>query len=43
MEQLLATLRERYTHIVLDLPPLVGLADGRVIAPLADTVALVLR
>ncbi len=43
MEQLLADLRSRYDHIVLDLPPLIGLADGRFLAVLADATALVIR
>jgi uncharacterized protein involved in exopolysaccharide biosynthesis/Mrp family chromosome partitioning ATPase len=43
MEQLLADLRGRYDHIVLDLPPLIGLADGRFLAVLADATALVIR
>jgi uncharacterized protein involved in exopolysaccharide biosynthesis/Mrp family chromosome partitioning ATPase len=43
MEQLLAGLRGRYDHIVLDLPPLIGLADGRFLAVLADATALVIR
>lgn len=43
MEKLLAELRGRYGQIVLDLPPLLGLADGRFIAALADTTALVIR
>lgn len=43
MEQLLATLRERYDQIVLDLPPLMGLADGRFLAVLADATTLVIK
>ncbi|MET0169138.1 MAG: AAA family ATPase, partial [Aliihoeflea sp.] len=43
MEQILADLRGRYDHIVLDLPPLIGLADGRFLAVLADATALVIR
>jgi len=43
MEQLLGTLRERYDHIVLDLPPLMGLADGRFLAVLADATTLVIK
>jgi capsular exopolysaccharide synthesis family protein len=43
MEQLLATLRDRYDHIVLDLPPLMGLADGRFLAVLADATTLVIK
>lgn len=43
MEQLLGALRERYDHIVLDLPPLMGLADGRFLAVLADATTLVIK
>jgi len=43
MEQVIAALRDRYDYIVLDLPPLVGLADGRFIAVLADVTALIVR
>ncbi len=43
MEQVIALLRDRYDYIVLDLPPLVGLADGRFIAVLADVTALIVR
>lgn len=43
MPQLLQQLSERYDTIILDLPPLVGLADGRFLAALADAVALVVR
>ncbi len=43
MEQLLSNLRDRYDHIVLDLPPLMGLADGRFLAALSDVVAVVIK
>jgi capsular exopolysaccharide synthesis family protein len=43
MEKLLDVLRERYDHIVLDLPPLMGLADGRYLATLADATVLVVK
>jgi capsular exopolysaccharide synthesis family protein len=43
MEQLLNAVRERYDYIVLDLPPLMGLADGRYLAVLADAIALVVK
>lgn len=43
MERLLGELRGRYDQIVLDLPPLVGLADGRFVAVLADATAVVVR
>jgi capsular exopolysaccharide synthesis family protein len=43
MEQVLAAVRDRYDYIVLDLPPLMGLADGRYLAVLADATALVVK
>lgn len=43
MEQLLEAVRARYDYIVLDLPPLMGLADGRYLAVLADVTALVVK
>ncbi|MGK2911654.1 MAG: GumC family protein [Sphingobium sp.] len=43
MKNLLTQLRTRYDHIVLDLPPLVGLADGRFLSVLADATVLIVR
>ncbi len=43
MEALLDQLKQRYDVIVLDLPPLLGLADGRSLAVLADTNVLVVQ
>lgn len=43
MEELLRRLRSRYESIVLDLPPLVGLADGRFLATMADAAVLAIR
>ncbi|WP_267387582.1 AAA family ATPase [Sphingomonas sp. GC_Shp_3] len=43
MDRLLNELRGRYDHIVLDLPPLMGLADGRFLAALADATILVVK
>ncbi len=43
MERMLNQLRTQYDHIVLDLPPLVGLADGRFLAVLADVTVLIVR
>lgn len=43
MERILNELRTQYSHIVLDLPPLVGLADGRFLAVLADVSVLIVR
>lgn len=43
MERVLAEVRAKYDLIVLDLPPLVGLADGRFLAVLADVTALIIR
>lgn len=36
-------LAERYDVVILDLPPLLGLADGRFLAALADAVVLVVK
>jgi uncharacterized protein involved in exopolysaccharide biosynthesis/Mrp family chromosome partitioning ATPase len=43
MERLIALLRDRYEQIVLDLPPLIGLADGRFLAVLADATAVCVK
>ena len=43
MLKVLTDLRRRYELIVLDLPPLMGLADSRFLAAMADTVAMVIR
>ncbi len=43
MQTMLDELSKRYDTIILDLPPLVGLADGRFIAALADAVVLVIK
>lgn len=43
MKDILDSLRGRYDKIVLDLPPLVGLADGRFLAAMADATALAVR
>jgi capsular exopolysaccharide synthesis family protein len=43
MEKLLEVLRDRYEYIILDLPPLMGLADGRFLAVFADVTALVVK
>lgn len=43
MQQLLADVAERYDVVILDLPPLVGLADGRFLAALADAVVLAIK
>lgn len=43
IHDLLEQLSERYDTIVLDLPPLVGLADGRFLAALADVVVLAVK
>jgi capsular exopolysaccharide synthesis family protein len=42
-QSILDELSERYETIILDLPPLVGLADGRFLAALADAVVLVVK
>ena len=43
MVDMLDALRARYDQIVLDLPPLVGLADGRFLAVLADATAIAVK
>jgi capsular exopolysaccharide synthesis family protein len=43
MDRLLDSVRERFDMIVLDCPPLLPVADARVIASKADSVALVAR
>lgn len=43
MPELLNKLSETYDTILLDLPPLVGLADGRFLAALADAVTLIIK
>ena len=43
LEALLTELRGRYDRIVFDTPPLLGVADSRVIASVADAVLLVVR
>ncbi|MBB3479664.1 capsular exopolysaccharide synthesis family protein [Novosphingobium sp. SG754] len=43
MNDLLSALSERYEAVILDLPPLLGLADGRFIAALSDAVVLIVK
>lgn len=43
MERLLQELKSRYDVIVLDVPPLVGLADSRFLTRLADTNVLIVQ
>ncbi|QAY77477.1 polysaccharide biosynthesis tyrosine autokinase [Sphingosinicella sp. BN140058] len=43
LKTLLATLSPHYDTILLDLPPLVGLADGRTLATMADATILVVK
>ncbi|MCA1196350.1 polysaccharide biosynthesis tyrosine autokinase [Sphingomonas sp. R647] len=43
MPSLLEELSANYDAIILDLPPLVGLADGRFLAALADAVVLIVK
>lgn len=43
MPKILDDLGTRYETIILDLPPLVGLADGRFLAALADAVVLAIK
>jgi capsular exopolysaccharide synthesis family protein len=41
MENLLARLRARYDYIFIDSPPLPGVTDAQILAPLADSVLVV--
>lgn len=43
MPEILEQLSAKYDAIILDLPPLIGLADGRFLAALADVAVLVIR
>lgn len=43
MVEILKELRGQYELIVLDLPPLMGLADGRFLAAMSDAVAMIVR
>lgn len=43
MRELLKRLATHYDKIVLDLPPLIGLADGRFLAVLADATVMVVK
>jgi capsular exopolysaccharide synthesis family protein len=43
MRDLLALLAEEYDHIILDSPPLMGMADTSVLVPYVDGVILVVR
>lgn len=43
MTRILEELAGRYDAVILDLPPLIGLADGRFLAALADAVVLAIR
>jgi capsular exopolysaccharide synthesis family protein len=43
MRDLLADLREKYDHIVIDTPPSLSVTDAVVLSPRADAVVLVIR
>jgi Mrp family chromosome partitioning ATPase len=36
-------LKQDFKHIIIDTPPIIGLADGRVVSQLSDAVILVIR
>lgn len=43
MEELLKAAREKYDYVILDTPPLLGIADSRTLVGLADAVLLVIK
>jgi capsular exopolysaccharide synthesis family protein len=43
MTQLLEECRRRFTHIIIDSPPVLTITDGLILAPFADAVLLVVR
>jgi Mrp family chromosome partitioning ATPase len=43
MRTFVADMLKSYQFIILDAPPVMGLADARVLAPIADGVVLVVR
>lgn len=43
MAQLIEAAKQHYDQIVLDLPPIVGLADGRHLAALADAIIFIIK
>ena len=43
MNNLLVKMRETYTHIVIDSPPLLSVTDGVVLAADANAVVLIVR
>jgi len=43
MRQLVASLRERYDHVILDTPALLAVSDGLVVANLADATLMLVR
>jgi Mrp family chromosome partitioning ATPase len=43
LEQALAVLRDRFTHVVFDSPPLIGVSDAMILGPRLDGVVIVLR
>ena len=43
MRDFIASAARRYDHIIIDTPPLVGLADSRILAKLADGLLFVVR
>ena len=43
MKDLLAELKEKFDHIILDTPPVMPYADSRILGPLVDGVVIVVR
>jgi len=42
-KDLLTELRQQFSHIIIDMPPVLGFADARFVSPLVDSVLLVAR
>ncbi|HKX78258.1 MAG TPA: polysaccharide biosynthesis tyrosine autokinase [Novosphingobium sp.] len=43
LRQLIVAAKAKYDYVILDLPPLMGLADGRMLATYADALVLVVK
>ena len=43
MREVIATLRERYDHIIIDAPPILAVTDALVLAPVSDLMMVVVE